>query len=123
LPGRQHIDVAETSAFAAHMVLFDIERCGVHSRFRHVLVGTSLSDLWGRDVTGQYLEHTEPPGSFEAAYRELCAVVDETQPLYGLSALLLPDRPIARYEHLTLPLAGDGETVDMLLGVRCRLRG
>jgi hypothetical protein len=121
LPGRQHIDPVEMKSFLRYVLLFDVERNGAHYRFRHRLTGTHFGRIFGRDVTGMYIEQTGSIESFEGVYRRLSAVVDDRIPAYGISPAPVRDMAYLTYEHLTLPLATDGETVDMLFGVRCIL--
>ncbi|MBV8538134.1 MAG: hypothetical protein JO128_21235, partial [Alphaproteobacteria bacterium] len=48
-------------------------------------------------------------------------VVDEKALVYGISRSPARHLEFVDYEHLTLPLASDGQTVDMLFGIRCEL--
>jgi len=121
LPGRQHLDPGEMLAFLQYALMFDVERSGVHYRFRHRLTGSHFARIFGRDVTGMYIEHTGSIESFEGVYRRLSAVVDDKQPAYGISPAPVASHDYLKYEHLTLPLATDGESVDVLFGVRCLL--
>jgi hypothetical protein len=121
LPGRQHIDPLEMKPFLRYVLLFDVERDGVHCRFRHRLTGTHFAEIFGRDVTGMYIEQTGSIESFEDVYRRLSRVVDDKAPAYGISPSPIAKLNFLNYEHLTLPLATDGETVDVLFGVRCIL--
>jgi len=121
LPGRQHLDPAEMRAFLPYVVLFDVERNGLHYRFRHRLTGTHFADIFGHDVTGKYIEHAGSLEDFDVVYRRFSFVVDDKALVYGVSPSPMRERNFLRYEHLTLPLATDGATVDMLFGVRCWL--
>ena len=121
LPGRQHIDPQEMRSFLQYVLLFDVERNGVHYRFKHRLTGTHFAQLFGREVTGRYIEHTGSLETFEAVYRRLAGIVDDKQPVYGIAPAPVAKHRHLDYEHLTMPLAADGQTVDMLLGVRCIL--
>ncbi|HTO84299.1 MAG TPA: PAS domain-containing protein [Methylomirabilota bacterium] len=121
LPGRQHIDPVEMRAFLPYVVLFDVVRAGVHCRFRHRLAGTEFDRIFGRDVTGMFIEHTGPLEDFDIVYRRFLAVADDKMLVYGVAPSPARDRDFLQYEHLTLPLASDGETVDILFGVRCVL--
>ena len=123
LPGRQHLDPAGMRSFLPYVVLFDVERNGAHYRFRHRLTGTHFADIFGRDVTGMYIEHAGSLEDFDVVYRRFSCVVDDKALVYGVSPSPLRERNFPRYEHLTLPLATDGATVDMLFGVRCWLSG
>lgn len=121
LPGRQHIDPAEMAEFLRYVVLFDVERQGMHYRFRHRLTGTHFVEIFGRDVTGRYIEHAGSLEDFHVVYRRFSTVVDEKALVYGAAPSPVRELNFLHYEHLTLPLASGGETVDMLFGVRCAL--
>ncbi|HEX9462057.1 MAG TPA: PAS domain-containing protein [Alphaproteobacteria bacterium] len=122
LPGREHLDPVEMVRFLAHVVLFDVVRNGSYYRFRHRLTGTHFAEIFGRDVTGLYIEQTGSLETFEAIYRRFTTIVDDKAPAYGISPSPVRDRDFLEYEHLTLPLATDGQTVDLLFGVRCVLQ-
>ena len=121
LPGRQHVDPVGMRSFLPHVVLIDVVRDGPHHRFRNRLNGSHVTQIFGRDGTGKYIEHTGFLHIFDDLYRRFSTVVDEKALVYGISPS--PDRRLdfVDYEHLTLPLASDGQTVDMLFGVRCEL--
>lgn len=121
LPGRQHIDPLDMAAFLEHVVLFDVVRNGVHSRFRHRLTGTHFGRIFGRDVTGLFIEHTGSLETFSDVYARFSTVADDKVAAYGIAPSPFPNPDSVCYEHLTLPLAADGEAVDMLFGVRCLL--
>src|SRR5258708_23715609 len=71
LPGREHLDPVEMVRFLAHVVLFDVVRNGSYYRFRHRLTGTHFAEIFGRDVTGLYIEQTGSLETFEAVYRRV----------------------------------------------------
>lgn len=85
LPGRQRLDPEEMISFLQYAVTFDVERSGAHYRFWHNQTGPHFAHIFGRDVTGMYIEHTGSIETFEAVYRRLSGVVDDKQPAYGIS--------------------------------------
>ncbi len=109
--------------FLPHVILFDVERREGKYRFRHRLTGTHFQEIFGREVTGLYIEESGSLESFESVYRRLAAVVDDKVMTYGVAPSPVRDKDFVQYEHLTFPLASDGTTVDMLFGVRCILPG
>lgn len=121
LPGRQHLDPVEMKAFLPHVVLIDVVREGTHCRFRNRLNGTHVTNIFGRDGTGKFIEHIGYLHVFDDLYRRFAAAVDEKALVYGTSPSPVQKLDFMEYEHLTLPLATDGHTVDMLFGVRCAL--
>lgn len=121
LPGRQHIDPTEMKPFLEFVILFDVERTEGGYRFRQRLVGTHIVELFGRDTTGLYVDETSAPTHYASVHQRLAGVVDTREPAFGIYYPPTPHLDFLEYEHLTLPLAADGTTVDMLFGVRCGL--
>jgi len=126
LPSRPEIDPGEMKRILRYVILFDVERPksgagdGLY-RFRHRLVGTHIVELFDHDLTGLYVDQTSSAAEYPQVYERLAAVVDCREPVYGHYHAPTPNREFVQYEHLTVPLASDGETIDVLLGVRCGL--
>ena len=121
LPGRQHLDPVDMAGFLPYVALYDVVGEGIYKRFRARLIGTHFEEVLGRNVTGMYIDQTGWLENFDELYRRFSAVADEKVFEYGVSAAPARERQFMHYEHLTLPLAADGETIDMLFGVRCAL--
>lgn len=121
LPGRQHIDPGEMRAFLPHVLLLDVERLTGRYRYRHRLVGTHIVDLFGAELTGSYVDQGALATSYPLIYERLSRVVETGRPVYGVEPVPISHREFIQFEHLTVPLARDGTTVDMLLGIRCGL--
>lgn len=111
LPGRRDFDPLEMPQLLPHLTLFDVERDPL--RFRIRLVGTAIVAAMGRDTTGLYLDQLERIENVAERARQLA--FDKT-PFYlaGLP-LTWTHRDYRTYSVLGLPLASDGEVVDMLL--------
>lgn len=125
LPGRQHIDPVEMRSFLTYIVLLDVDRRlgGRGPRFRYRLVGTHVVEIFGHELTGVYLDEVNPPDVYPAVEAHLAGVVQSCRPAVGYHALPAAHTYYRQYEHVTVPLATDGYTVDMLLGLRCGLPG
>jgi hypothetical protein len=125
LPGRQHIDPVEMRSFLTFVVLLDVERrpAGRGLRFRYRLVGTHVVEIFGHELTGVYLDEVNPPDAYPTVEAHLGSVIQNGRPAVGCFALPAAHPHYRRYEHVTVPLASDGRTVDMLLGLRCGLPG
>ena len=118
LPGRQHIDPLEIPELLSSIVMMDVVREGDGGvRFRLRLVGTEIVALHGRDLTGHWLDEAFPSGAAEDVVTANRMVVESRQPHYWRNALHSAGREHVRYERLMCPLAADGQTVDMLIGV------
>lgn len=117
LPGRQHVDPLEMRAFLPNMMLYDVAREGTATKFRIRLFGTGLFALWQADLTGRWLNDIVPPAMLGRIEADLIDCVTAAQPRHGGHRLAFPGREIVAHERLLLPLAADGETVDMLMAL------
>lgn len=118
LPGRQHIDPLEIPRLLSSIVMMDvIQDDDVGMRFRFRLVGTENVALHGRDLTGHWLDEAFPSGTAEDIMTANRMVVESREPHYWRNTLHGPGRQHVRYERLLCPLAADGRTVDLLIGV------
>lgn len=112
LPGRQHIDPVEFPYVLGWVSLIDVS----HNprRFRYRLFGSLIVERFGVDLTGRYLEDFEQPEFRAFLERAWNAVVDSRAPAHEFNNRVI-DETRYEFETLRLPLASDGETVDMLL--------
>ncbi len=116
LPGRQHFDPLAVGPLLSRLWLVDVQRQPFRLRYR--LVGTQLTERAGRELTGLWFDEAHPEivtiPNFYHRFRMVC---EDRQPSWrrgppGLFFLHKVD--ILEIENLFLPLAQDGETVDML---------
>lgn len=114
LPGRADIDPNGLKRHLPTVSLIDVRRTPISFRIR--LAGTALYRLHGRETTGLDLEQVH--GGDEAVYwhGELEQVVERRLPGVGMRSLAARDTGALSVLWLRLPLASDGETVDMILG-------
>jgi hypothetical protein len=116
LPGRQHIDPGEMPRLLPGIVLYDVVRDGRNLRFRWRLVGTSVVAAVGADHTGQFVDEVIlDPAQRAALQRALAEVVRTRAPRFWRTPISYPGREFVALERLALPLASDGETVDVVI--------
>ncbi|WP_299393935.1 PAS domain-containing protein [Pelagibius sp.] len=120
LPGRQHFDPIDVPELLPNIWMVDINREPLRFRFR--LVGTAIVKFTERDATGQWLDAVYPDywNSDAAAYHRACAL--DGTPAYRKSHATPPSGGPGSItggdvESLTLPLAGNGRDVDILLNM------
>ena len=110
LPGRQHLDPMDIPTLLPNIWLVDVAREPLRFRFR--LIGTAVVEYAGEDNTGKWFDEALPD-FVPTAYVD---VVETRMPSWQRSASRM--RPYKLYhelERVRLPMASDGETVDMIL--------
>jgi hypothetical protein len=115
LPGRQHFDPVDIPDLLPCIWLLDVQRQPFRLRYR--LVGTSIVEANGREVTGQWLDEAHPhlrhDAEFFSRYRR---AVEEARPEWRKGKpRIWAHRDFGEIENVLLPLARDGATVDILV--------
>ena len=115
LPGRQHLDPIEVPKLLPNLWLLDVE--GPPRRYRYRLVGTAVVTAMRGDCTGLSLDELLEGEVLAETLRVMDRIVETGNPDWrrGLP-LVHADRRFDQMERLLLPLASDGESIDMLLG-------
>lgn len=117
LPGRQHIDPLDIPKLLPGIGLFDVMRGGDRYRFRFRLMGSAFVEAMGADNTGRFIDEVVLLAvKYEALYQTFRTIVERQQPHYWETAVTMPGREFVALKRLALPLASDGETVDMIIG-------
>lgn len=112
MPARADFDPLDVRYALGYISLIDVHRDPLRFYFR--LDGTKQVDLFGIDCTRRYLDEAMPAdhaAMAAASYRE---VVESGAPRYHLRKIRFHGRLID-YEVVILPLARDGQRVDMLM--------
>ena len=117
LPGRQHFDPMQVAAALPNIWLIDVEHDPLRLTYR--LVGTKIQEIAGQSLTGQLLEDVHPDLRSEPEYadRYLAPARQGVAVWASGKSVFRIESPHGKTEVLVLPLATDGKTVDMLLGV------
>jgi len=114
LPSRADIDPSEIPQLLPHVLLLDVQREPLDFRFR--LIGGGVVAHLSRDWTGSWMSQVpemRPPNRILGQCR---GVVHTGSPSRSRSNYRGPHSNIVAEEDVILPLANDGEAVDMLLG-------
>jgi hypothetical protein len=88
--------------------------------FRYRLVGTKIVGRDGYDLTGRTVDDLPEPEYRERVRATWLEVCQTGRPAHRVRELLL-DRRMRRYEVVVLPLASNGEDIDMLISVQRQL--
>lgn len=121
LPGRRHFDPAAIPALLPHLMLADVHH-GPPLRFRYRLVGTQVDAVLDRPLTGCWLDEAfdgKTSAQIVAAYRQ---VVETRAPFWRRGRpRVVPSLECTEVGALRLPLAADGQRVDMILSMNVYL--
>jgi len=113
-PRRADIDPIELARHLPNIVLIDVEQHPLRLRYR--LIGTAITQAMQRDSTGKYYDEIYPEEILGGIYQSFRWMIDHRRPLRTHGEAFYPDRNFYEYEALNLPLATDGEDIDMVLG-------
>ncbi len=116
LPARADLDPMQFAWLLGNISLVDVVREPAASmpRYRFRLVGTRAVERFGYDPTGRWLDDLPEPTYRRHVMQAYDEVVQRRLPLVERLDMLIDNR-LHDYEIMRLPLATDGETVDMIL--------
>lgn len=115
LPGRADIDPIDFPHLLGRLNLIEVLRTQEQLRFRYRLWGTKISEMIGRDYTGRLVEDVVLPEDYRRISAVLGEVVETRRPHFWQVPVPFIGRDFGSYRRLLLPLAADGQTVDLLL--------
>ncbi|MBS0335025.1 MAG: PAS domain-containing protein [Proteobacteria bacterium] len=124
LPGRVRLDPGDIKRLLPTVSLIDVipgGRAGGGGGeeapdFRMRLAGTGLYGVYGREITGKRLSEIYNAAAADYWRVELTKVVADRRPAVGSHNLAWRGASHLSILWLRLPLASDGERVDMILG-------
>ena len=124
LPGRRQLDPAPIKRLLPTVSLIDVLPGAYPSAvggeeapdFRMRLAGTGLYSVYGREITGKRLSEVYNSAAADYWRCELGRVVADRRPAVGQHSLAWRGASHLSILWLRLPLASDGERVDMILG-------
>jgi hypothetical protein len=111
-PPRASIDPMDFPYALGRVSLVEVQRNPL--RFRYRLVGTLLTQHLGYEMTGKYVEEIPEPSMREFTRSFYERALERQGPFHETGTALI-ERYSWQHEVLVLPLASDGETIDMLL--------
>jgi hypothetical protein len=114
MPTRADLGPFDLKALLGNVILIDVEPDPL--RFRYRLVGTNITQIVKRDVTGRYFEDIYAGRLLDTAIAANAWVVRERAPLRIFSRTGHVRNDIYNYDGVLLPLSADGERVNMVLG-------
>jgi hypothetical protein len=116
LPGRQNFEPCDIPTLLPSIYLVDVRPLSGNLTFR--LMGTGLVKLFARDHTGQPFESAYDSGQRSNSYRDIREMIADKQPRWRKApGYFMKDRDHLTLERVVLPLAADGATVNIVLGM------
>lgn len=94
--------------------IYILEVVGSPERFRFRLAGTHFVSEYGGEVTGKFLDEIDLDNVSSPILAEYEKASSECIPIASSWHFVKNDGRELDYEHLILPLSGDGQTVNML---------
>lgn len=111
-PARADLDPVEFRFALGNVTLIDVLYDPLRFRFR--LVGSLMAQRMGWDLTGRMVDAVPDAQYRESVIQGFRKVVEIRRPNTTLYERDIDGKP-RRFQVLRLPLAADGETIDMLL--------
>ena len=120
-PSRAAIDPLDFRYVLGDVVIIEAYRSPTGSRwpwhFRYRLVGANVVERDGYNLTNKTLEDLPEPEYRERVRNTWLEVCETGKPAHGIRELVL-DQRLRCYEVVVLPLASNGEDIDMLISVQ-----
>jgi hypothetical protein len=117
LPGRRHFDPMQVPDLLPNLWLVDAVR-GTPNRYRYRLVGGALIDAGGPMRAGMFVDELGDLIDQVAAHAAFDGVVATREPDWRRGPPIVKHLQfISALERVLLPLAEDGQNVDMILGM------
>lgn len=118
IPGRDDIDPMDLAEILPQMNLIDVvSQPEGHFRYRHRLEGTMLEERFKRSSTGAWFDDNYDPAHLSKQIVAYDDAVHSKKPNLARIQVVTDDHYEIDYTRLIMPLAADGESVDMLLVV------
>ncbi len=116
MPGRTDFDPFQIPTVMPHLTLTDVER--EPYRFKYRVMGTSVSYNMEFEGAGKYLDELVPGVETQYPHLDRVHVTKEGIPIHRIGQASISFRTdFADLERVHLPLASDGENVDMVLSI------
>jgi hypothetical protein len=115
LPGRRDVDPGGIKRLLPTVSLIDVVSDPLDYRMR--LAGTGLYGVYGREITGRKLSDIYNTAAADYWRFELGKVVSQRRPAVGVHNLAWRGASHLSILWLRLPLASNGDEVDMILGL------
>jgi len=117
LPRRKDIDPLEIPELLGHINVIKVHRARGSLRFQYTLWGTFITDLYGDDFTGRFLDEIILPVGVDRVAAAFEQTVATGQPHFWRVPVPCGIRRYASNRRLLLPLSEDDETVTHMIAM------
>lgn len=117
LPGRSDLDPVEFPRLLGQVNLIDVISHDAGYRFRYRLWGSQVTEIIGSDFTGRFLDEIGQDEHSHEPIQVLEQTATSRRPHFWRQDLPGDAGRYRGYRRLLLPLADDGEAVDMLFAL------
>jgi PAS domain S-box-containing protein len=111
-PRRSKFNLDNTKRWASRLSIATVVSNG---RFQFRLFGTDLARVYGRDLTGCYLDELSPSSLWSVVILHYQTVVETRQPLFAPISIS-NGRWYSEVSRLIMPLSSDDQTVAFIMG-------
>jgi hypothetical protein len=116
LPGRQHFDPSDIGALLPNLWLLEVHHEPL--RFWRRLVGSKIEEFAGQNLTNGWVGDRLDDARHSGVHNVLADVVTQKRPNWRRGqSLICSEKKFVELERLYLPMAMDGETIDMILAI------
>jgi hypothetical protein len=117
MPALDDMDVLQIPRnVLAHITLVDIEY-EPKMRFRWRLIGTAVTTILQRDMTGRYWDEIYSEDVFNLFAEPTNYVLQNRKPMRFTAKAHVADREFYDAEHIYMPLSGPDSRIERMLGV------
>lgn len=113
LPSRQDFSVDDLAPYLGSIALIDVEHAPL--RYRYRLIGTNITSMVQRDMSGIYLDEIYPPDAYENVTRSFAYILENREPVRGFGSVAHALKGHVNVEVLDAPLSSDGQTINMIM--------
>jgi hypothetical protein len=108
LPAWRQVDAQEIARAADCAVIFEVVGNGGEPRFRIRYQGVRITEAYGADCSGKFLDEVQPPGTRETTLAIYRHAVETARPLYTIAQMRDAQGQAVEHERLMLPFGNDG---------------
>jgi len=110
-------DIGPIGINPRHLPHLFIYRREADGRFRCILIGTEIVNVFHRDETGMYLDEIVPPHSRSSRLKLFARCIDDARPVYYSGPALIHTRERRRVSRILLPVSSGGGAADHIFGM------